>query len=240
MERPERPRAVQPFEQLVEFGEQPPGVVRAAVPPRGQGAAAGEGPQRLAAPGRPSGRSCSGWPGRCRWPGSPAALRRCTSGGYQSRVPADHRRHAPARLGHRRVAPVDEDQAVLAGVDEHVLGQHRAVHDARAVREAERDQQPPPHPGDVARVDPAGVRGAHLGEAVEAVEAAERVGAPLGARCRVTVRGRSRPGAGTYGRNRPSPSRGQLPQRDRLAFQQVVVSRVARDLEQPRMPPSSA
>jgi len=39
-----------------------------------------------------------------------------------------------------RVAPVHQDQAVLGGVDHHVLGQDRAVDHPGAVRGAGRDQ----------------------------------------------------------------------------------------------------
>ena len=96
-------------------------------------------------------------------------------------VPGDYGGQRLGQAGHR-VAPVDEDEPVLGRLDQHVLGKHRAVDDAGPVRDAERDQQPPPHPRGVARIDPAGEGRPHVGEAGESVERA-RSGCRA-ARCR--------------------------------------------------------
>ena len=101
------------------------------------------------------------------------------------RVPvavAGHDRRAPVVAGAAAIAPVDEHQAVLGRVDQHVLGQHRAVHDAGPVGEAERDQQPPPHPGRrrAGRARPGSARRPRRGCASPCA-AAEHVDPPFGA-----------------------------------------------------------
>jgi hypothetical protein len=47
------------------------------------------------------------------------------------------------------------------------------------MREAERDEQAPPHPGRVARVEPVRVGGVDLGQRVEALERVDGVGTAL-------------------------------------------------------------
>ena len=76
---------------------------------------------------------------------------------------------------------------MLLGLDQDVVGHHRAVHHARAVRHAERDQQPPPHPRGIAGIDPGRERGPDRGEAHEPAERVEDVDRPVHARALVAV-----------------------------------------------------
>ncbi len=64
--------------------------------------------------------------------------------------PGDERFRSRADRG--GVAPVDQDQPADARVDQHVLLEHRGVHDARAVRPAQAGEQPPPDPDQIRRV----------------------------------------------------------------------------------------
>ncbi|GAA4992399.1 hypothetical protein GCM10025734_20430 [Kitasatospora paranensis] len=82
MERPEGARAVETVEQVVELGEEPPGVVRAAGL-GGQGAAGDEGAHRLGCAGA---ISCS-MQRVARWMSvaSVTGRRAGTSGGYRLR-----------------------------------------------------------------------------------------------------------------------------------------------------------
>lgn len=58
---------------------------------------------------------------------------------------------------------------MLFRLDEQVRRQHRAVHDPGLVREPERDEQPPPDPCHVARVEPRGEPARDEREVAEAV-----------------------------------------------------------------------
>ena len=117
-------------------------------------------------------------------------------------------------------------------LDQHVPGQHRAVHDAGPVGQAERHEQPPPHPGRVAWVQPVGVRAAHVVQAAQPGYGGQLVDLPLHACRRV---------AGRVGVDQPRHVRevlgvavlGDPAQRARLAGHQVVVAGVPGHLEQP-------
>ncbi|MEU4677381.1 hypothetical protein [Micromonospora sp. NPDC023737] len=84
--------------------------------------------------------------------------------------------------------PVDQHHAVGVRLDQHVPRQDRAVHDPRPVGQAERHQQPPPHPGHVPGVQPVGVRAPHLVEVVQAGCGGEHGDPPFGAGGGIPVR----------------------------------------------------
>ena len=76
---------------------------------------------------------------------------------------------------------------MLGRVDQHVLGQHRAMDHPGPVRGADRDQQAPPHPRRIPRIDARRERGAYFGEAAESGEPADQVGTPFDARTRIVL-----------------------------------------------------
>ena len=89
--------------------------------------------------------------------------------------------------------------SVTNGPGPCLVWQYRPVDHARAVGKAERDQQPPPDPGGVPRIQPVRVGAADVGEADEAVEPVQdagvadgtggRIALPLGAGRPRTIRG---------------------------------------------------
>jgi len=117
-------------------------------------------------------------------------------------------------------------------VDQHVLGQHRAVDHPGPVRGADRGQQAPPHPRRVARIDSRREGGPYVGEAAETAERADQVDVPPDTRTGVITlpRRHQRREVGEQSRVHRVLEPGQ---RRGLAAHQVVVRRVSGHLQQP-------
>lgn len=70
---------------------------------------------------------------------------------------------------------------MLDRFDEHMFGGHSAMNDARAVSGTQGRQQPPPHPGHIARVQTRWIRRHHFGQRDEAGQIPQHIGRAFGA-----------------------------------------------------------
>src|SRR6266702_2207072 len=155
---------------------------------------------------------------------SSSSVSSCQASCGRRRVLASMQPRAKAASGPGSRPPV-------SSVMQDVASQMSVSGPAGPVRGTDRDEQPPPHPRGVARIDAAGKRGPDPGQAAEAVQLLDQVAVALGARARV----KHPPGPGEPGEVGAEPALAVPRDPGRrlgLAVDQVVVRRIPGDLQQ--------